>query len=64
MQPGIRAPPCQSVPEPALSLFSEALGHTDVKTTESYLDSFENETKKHFAGTLTAFKNEAGGEKK
>jgi integrase/recombinase XerD len=37
---------------------SEALGHTEVKTTESYLDSFENETKKQFAGNLIAFKKE------
>jgi integrase/recombinase XerD len=37
---------------------SEALGHADVKTTESYLDSFENETKKQFAGNLIAFKKE------
>jgi integrase/recombinase XerD len=32
------------------------LGHTDVKTTESYLDSFENEMKKEFANSLFAFK--------
>jgi integrase len=35
----------------------EALGHTDLKTTESYLDSFGKEVKKEFAGRLTAFKN-------
>ena len=35
----------------------EALGHTDKKTTENYLDSFENSVKKEFAGMLTAFKN-------
>ena len=34
----------------------EALGHTDVKTTESYLDSFEKEMKKEFANRLMAFK--------
>lgn len=34
----------------------EALGHTDLKTTESYLDSFGKEVKKEFAGRLTAFK--------
>jgi integrase/recombinase XerD len=34
----------------------EALGHTDIKTTESYLDSFDRETKKHFAFNLTSFK--------
>lgn len=37
----------------------ECLGHTDVKTTENYLDSFDNETKKEFAGRLTAFKNQS-----
>ncbi len=35
----------------------EALGHTDLKTTENYLDSFEKEVKKEFAGRLVAFKN-------
>ena len=34
----------------------EALGHADLKTTENYLDSFENEVKKAFAGNLVAFK--------
>ena len=34
----------------------EALGHTDIKTTESYLDSFERETKKHLSSQLTSFK--------
>ena len=37
---------------------SEALGHTDVKTTENYLDSFENDMKKEFALHLTMFKKE------
>ena len=36
----------------------EALGHTDKKTTENYLDSFENSVKKEFAGMLTMFKKE------
>jgi integrase len=31
----------------------EALGHTDKKTTENYLDSFENEVKKAFAKKLS-----------
>lgn len=31
---------------------------TDKKTTENYLDSFENEVKKQFAGKLMTFKNE------
>ena len=34
---------------------SEALGHSNLKTTLSYLDSFENETKKQFAFNLTKF---------
>jgi integrase len=34
----------------------EALGHTDKKTTENYLDSFEQEIKKSFSLYLTAFK--------
>lgn len=34
----------------------EALGHTDIKTTESYLDSFDKETKKQLANQLTSFK--------
>lgn len=35
----------------------EALGHTDKRTTESYLDSFENHLKKEFAKKLTDFKS-------
>jgi integrase/recombinase XerD len=34
----------------------EALGHTDIKTTESYLDSFDKETKRQLANQLTSFK--------
>lgn len=34
----------------------ESLGHANITTTENYLDSFENETKKAVAGNLTAFK--------
>jgi integrase/recombinase XerD len=40
----------------SVEFISEALGHTDVKTTESYLDSFENDIKRTFAEKLTAFK--------
>lgn len=36
----------------------EALGHTNIKTTEIYLDSFEKEIKKEFAGMLVSFKKE------
>jgi integrase len=35
----------------------EALGHTNKKTTENYLDSFEKEVKKEFASKLLSFKN-------
>jgi integrase len=35
----------------------EALGHTNIKTTESYLDSFEREMKKEYSQKLVAFKN-------
>ena len=34
----------------------ESLGHTDIRTTENYLDSFEKEVKREFSGKLTAFK--------
>lgn len=37
----------------------EALGHTNKKTTENYLDSFEKEVKKQYANKLLAFKNDA-----
>lgn len=33
----------------------EALGHTDIRTTENYLDSFEKEIKKEYASRLLAF---------
>lgn len=34
----------------------ESLGHTDIRTTENYLDSFEKDVKREFACKLTAFK--------
>lgn len=37
----------------------EALGHTNIKTTENYLDSFEKEVKKEFASRLVSFKEQA-----
>jgi len=37
----------------------EALGHTNIKTTENYLDSFEKEVKKEFANRLVSFKEQA-----
>ena len=33
----------------------EALGHSDKKTTENYLDSFMKDIKKEYAGFLTSF---------
>jgi len=39
----------------------EALGHTDIRTTENYLDSFERDKKKEYAGKLVEFKNVAPG---
>jgi len=37
----------------------ESLGHTDKRTTENYLDSFEKEVKKEFSKKLIDFKKEA-----
>jgi integrase/recombinase XerD len=37
----------------------EALGHTNIKTTENYLDSFEKEVKKEFSNRLVSFKEQA-----
>lgn len=34
----------------------EALGHSNLKTTENYLDSFEKDVKKQFANKLLSFK--------
>lgn len=36
----------------------EALGHTDIKTTENYLGSFDKETKRELASRLTSFKKQ------
>ena len=36
----------------------EALGHSDVKTTENYLDSFGKDVKREYAHRLSSFKNE------
>jgi integrase/recombinase XerD len=33
----------------------EALGHTDIRTTENYLDSFEKEIKKKYDAKLLVF---------
>ena len=34
----------------------EALGHSNIKTTENYLDSFDKDVKKEFSQRLSAFK--------
>jgi len=36
----------------SIEFISESLGHSDIKTTESYLDSFEDDMKKEFAHML------------
>jgi len=38
-----------------IAFISEAMGHADIKTTENYLDSFEDEQKKEIAKKLTAW---------
>ncbi|MCD4665961.1 MAG: site-specific integrase [Bacteroidales bacterium] len=38
-----------------IEFISESLGHHDLKTTESYLDSFENDIKKEYSLKLTDF---------
>ena len=39
-----------------IEFISESLGHHDLRTTESYLDSFEDEAKKKYASALTNFR--------
>jgi integrase/recombinase XerD len=41
-----------------IELISEALGHSDLRTTESYLDSFEDKVKRKYSSALTAFSKE------
>ena len=38
-----------------IEFISESLGHSDLRTTENYLDSFEDDTKRKYASALTAF---------
>jgi integrase len=40
----------------------ESLGHTNILTTEKYLDSFEKEVKKDFVSNLTAFKKQGSSQ--
>lgn len=39
----------------SIEYISEALGHSSLKTTESYLDSFEDSKKREYANLLTKF---------
>jgi integrase/recombinase XerD len=39
-----------------IEFISESLGHQDIRTTESYLDSFEDDVKLQYANALTSFK--------
>jgi len=36
----------------------DSLGHTNILTTEKYLDSFEKEVKREFVSNLTSFKTQ------
>ncbi|RNI28828.1 tyrosine-type recombinase/integrase [Rufibacter latericius] len=38
-----------------IEFISESLGHTDIRTTRSYLDSFEDDAKRGYVSALTAF---------
>jgi site-specific recombinase XerD len=40
-----------------IEFISESLGHKDLKTTENYLDSFEDEMKESFQKQLLNFKS-------
>jgi integrase/recombinase XerD len=39
----------------SLEFMSEALGHSDLKTTQTYFAGFTNETKKQFAQFIVRF---------
>lgn len=41
----------------SIEFISESLGHSSVKTTLFYLDSFEDDRKKEYARTLMGFQN-------
>ena len=41
-----------------VSFISEALGHSNVQTTQNYLAGFEDDKKAETVQALTAFKNE------
>jgi integrase len=42
----------------SIEFISESLSHNDLRTTELYLDSFEDEKKKEVAKHLTSFKTQ------
>ena len=42
-----------------IEMISEQLGHTSIKTTQIYLDSFENDQKREITKYLTSFKEKA-----
>lgn len=42
----------------SIAFISEALGHSNMKTTQAYLDAFSDETKKEFTKALTSFNQE------
>ncbi|MBN8853036.1 MAG: hypothetical protein BGO55_14115 [Sphingobacteriales bacterium 50-39] len=46
----------------SIEFIQESLGHTNIRTTEKYLDSFEREVKKELVRRLTAFKTQADSE--
>jgi integrase len=39
----------------SIAFISEALGHSNMKTTQAYLDAFSDETKREFTKALTSF---------
>lgn len=39
----------------SIEFISQSLGHTDIKTTQNYLDSFEDDVKREIAGKLMDF---------
>ena len=42
----------------SIEFIQEALGHTNIKTTDNYLDIFEKEVKKEFLNRLVSFKEQ------
>lgn len=44
----------------SLEFISEAVGHSNLRTTEGYADSFEDDIKNHFAKALTDFGSSKG----